>query len=142
MKRILVTAVLTCAALFFATTDTAEAQGYYNGNRGVCGTFGVLGSPYALSRVPDPPYFALHPPVYYSAPVPRTYGYSPFAYPGSVRTPDVQMEPAPKQVVNPHVDPAKLDSKKKKTPLNLTQQKPAPKMIHNPFVDQQLALAD
>ena len=25
------------------------------------------------------PYFALHPPVYYSLPVPRTYGYSPFS---------------------------------------------------------------
>ncbi len=34
------------------------------------------------------PYFALHPPVYYSYPVPRTYGYSPFAYPPGVMTPE------------------------------------------------------
>src|ERR1700742_789907 len=38
------------------------------------------------------PYYALHPPVYYSYPVPRTYGYSPFAYPPSVMTPDVVFE--------------------------------------------------
>lgn len=35
------------------------------------------------------PYFALHPPVYYSQPVPRPYGYSPFAYPPGTMTPDV-----------------------------------------------------
>ena len=33
------------------------------------------------------PYFSLHPPVYYSYRVPRTYGYSPFAYPPGVLTP-------------------------------------------------------
>src|SRR5436305_2234169 len=38
------------------------------------------------------PYFALHPPVYYSYPVPRTYGYSPFAYGPEVMTPDVGIE--------------------------------------------------
>ena len=37
------------------------------------------------------PYFAAHPPVYYSYPVPRTYGYSPFAYPPYVMTPEVEM---------------------------------------------------
>ena len=30
------------------------------------------------------PYYAMHPPVYYSYPVPRPYGYSPFAYPPGV----------------------------------------------------------
>ncbi len=39
------------------------------------------------------PYFAKHPPVYYSYPVARTYGYSPYAYPPGVRTP----EPDPPQ---------------------------------------------
>jgi hypothetical protein len=33
------------------------------------------------------PYFALFPPVYYSYRVPRTYGYSPFAYPPGILTP-------------------------------------------------------
>ena len=42
------------------------------------------GSTYSTESVP---YYALHPPVYYSFRVPRTYGYSPYAYPGAVLTP-------------------------------------------------------
>jgi hypothetical protein len=37
------------------------------------------------------PYFALFPPVYYSYHVPRTYGYSPFAYPPGVFTPSYEI---------------------------------------------------
>jgi hypothetical protein len=36
------------------------------------------------------PYFSKHPPVYYSYPVPRTYGYSPYAYPAGTRTPEIK----------------------------------------------------
>ena len=36
---------------------------------------------YSVGAIPTPPYFALHPPVYYSTPVPRAYGYGPWAYP-------------------------------------------------------------
>src|SRR5262245_13412112 len=56
------------------------------------------------------PYFALHPPVYYSYPVPRSYGYSPFAYPFGSPTPEiewgppkVEKKPEPKLMSNPHV---------------------------------------
>ena len=49
------------------------------------------------------PYFALHPPVYYSEPVPRTYGYSPFAYPPGVMTPELVGEPQPVTINNPYV---------------------------------------
>src|SRR3954454_5104730 len=49
------------------------------------------------------PYFALHPPVYYSCPVPRTYGYSPFAYPPGTMTPDVIGESQPVTINNPYV---------------------------------------
>ena len=38
------------------------------------------------------PYFALHPPVYYSYPVPRPYGYSPYAYPPGTKTPEISVE--------------------------------------------------
>lgn len=52
------------------------------------------------------PYFAAFPPVYYSAPVPRTYGYSPFAYPPGVMTPDLVETVAEPQVIeNPYVVP-------------------------------------
>lgn len=50
------------------------------------------------------PYFAAHPPVYYSYPVPRTYGYSPFAYPPNARTPDLGIATGPKTILNPYVE--------------------------------------
>ena len=83
--------------------------------------------PYTLGFVPVPPYYALHPPVYYSAPVPRTYGYSPYPYPGHVRTPDVAATPKPKDIINPHVEP-----KAKKTANRVTRVKP--KVIINHYV--------
>src|SRR3954466_4783508 len=52
------------------------------------------------------PYFALHPPVYYSQPVPRTYGYSPFAYLPDGMTQDVVKESNPVTIVNPYVPAA------------------------------------
>ncbi len=48
------------------------------------------------------PYFAALPPVYYSYPVPRTYGHSPFAYPPHFRTPEV-FETSGPVMVNPFV---------------------------------------
>ena len=55
------------------------------------------------------PYFAAHPPVYYSYPVPRTYGYSPFAYPPYVMTPEVGGESAPVEITNPYVPSSKQE---------------------------------
>lgn len=51
------------------------------------------------------PYFALHPPVYYSYPVPRTYGWSPFAYPPGTMTPEMEAPSAQPQVFrNPYAE--------------------------------------
>lgn len=111
MKNLLYVSVAAFAFALVANVESVRAQGYVGSNCGsscpTCfgnfGSFGLVGSPYALGRVPTPPYFALHPPVYYSQPVPRTYGYSPFAYPGSMMTPNV-MEPAAAKVMkNPYV---------------------------------------
>jgi len=46
------------------------------------------------------PYFAKHPPVYYSYPVARPYGSSPYAYPPTVATPGPTR---PLVIGNPHV---------------------------------------
>jgi hypothetical protein len=102
---------------------TKGGQGGYNGGGKYCGkggggfhgsrfghdvAFGGYGyyehdSLYARGYIPIPPYFALHPPVYYSLPVPRTYGYSPFPYPGDYPMPELQvMQPA--TVKNPYAD--------------------------------------
>ena len=134
IKTFLLTAA-TFAVLLIAQTENVQAQ--YLGNNCGCGfNNGIFSSPYALSRVPDPPYFAIHPPVYYSQAVPRTYGYSPYAYPGSVRTPDVKAEaPAAKVLTNPYVTPAKAKSKAE---INLkdTTMISEPLEIVNPFVTQ------
>lgn len=59
---------------------------------------------------PRLPYYSLYPPVYYSYPVPRTYGQSPFAYPPVLASPPVQAEaavdppsPPPLRITNPYV---------------------------------------
>jgi hypothetical protein len=60
---------------------------------GMCGTgygwgYWDIGRLYhVLSQ--NVPYYAAFPPVYYSVPVPRSYGYSPFAYPPGTMTPEV-----------------------------------------------------
>ena len=89
------------------------------------------------------PYFAAHPPVYYSYPVPRTYGYSPFAYPPHVMTPEV-VEPSatPIQILNPYVPsatPEKTQPEPDQTATNAGQ--PQPLVILNPFVTAQGSIA-
>jgi hypothetical protein len=81
------------------------------------------------------PYFALHPPVYYSYPVPRTYGYSPFAYPPGVMTPDVAYC-EPLEIINPHVEntDAKPTATSKTDRSAATRQVPEPLVVINPFV--------
>src|SRR5215475_13181247 len=101
MKRIMIGLILASAMLFVCSS--ASAQGPYCGGGGYCGGWGV-NFPYGLygSRVNDVPYFSMFPPVYYSVPVPRTYGWSPFAYPPGTMTPDV-VEDVPQQIINPYV---------------------------------------
>ena len=98
-------AVLAIVLLMFGLHTSAQAQcaGSY-GAQGFAypGWLGYYGSPYSLGQIPVPPYFALHPPVYYSHPVARSYGYSPYAYPGTVSTPEVVM---PEMITNPYVAP-------------------------------------
>jgi hypothetical protein len=120
------------AAVCF-TAQSASAQDPY-----CSGGFpwnNYFSSPYAASRIPTPPYFAIHPPVYYSAPIPRTYGYSPYAYPGTVRTPDLE-SPKTAMIVNPYATKNASDKKPLKTASKS-------RMVLNPFTthDTETALA-
>lgn len=104
------------------------------GGYGCCGNYfgdGGFSNLYNQGFIPVPPYFALHPPVYYSVPVPRTYGYSPFAYPGGVPTPDVEL--GPEEIINPHVVPEEAPEPAQETS---NQTAAAPLVIRNPFVEQ------
>jgi hypothetical protein len=141
MRFLQLTLLVVAVLLLIASTSTpVQAQvpagcgniNYWLGG----GAFGgdhlgrYFSSPYAMGRIPTPPYFALHPPVYYSRPVPRTYGYSPFAYPGIIATPEI-VEPTPEEVINPHVKPsakAEVETTKNRTA------KVQSRTIINPYV--------
>jgi hypothetical protein len=89
------------------------------------------------------PYFAAHPPVYYSYPVPRTYGYSPFAYPPGVMTPDVAEESAPLEITNPYVPSTKQERSKDPTDQTAAQtgNRVEPLVIINPYVSTKGSIA-
>lgn len=78
MKAVMICAALLVASLVF--TNESQAQNFYGG--GFNPAFGNYGYGYAQSwYVPVPPYYALHPPVYYSHEiVRRPVGDSPYAY--------------------------------------------------------------
>ena len=111
-KRALFIAIVN-AALFGAM----QSEGYSQklaGKGKFLGTFGFGGfggtsittvfDLYRIGLIPIPPYFALHPPVYYSYPVPRPYGYSPFTYSGNIRTPQIIGEVIQPAIIrNPYV---------------------------------------
>ena len=97
-----------CAAVVlgfvFASASTAQADG-------PCGWGCRSYSVYTQDRLP---YFAQHPPVYYSYVVPRPYGYSPYAYPRTVMTPERPPAAKPATLFNPFV-PRKADGPAPKT---------------------------
>ena len=105
--------------------DVASAQyaGYGGPYVPYCwdyGYAGVYGS--------EMPYFTLHPPVYYSYRVARTFGYSPFAYPPYVMTPDSE----PPRTSAVHKPAADEGVETPDGPQAIGQ----PLRIENPFVEQ------
>lgn len=96
-KMILVVAALAAISLFAASAQ-AGGYGHYYGYGRYSADFTRLYS----DQIHAPPYFSMHPPVYYSRPVARTYGYSPYAYPPEMITPDYAPRVGP-VVLNPYV---------------------------------------
>lgn len=136
MRQVLLVGAVI-AAFLGATPDTVRAGDGFGYGYGpglwawsYASAYGRM--PYRVGNLPTPPYFALHPPVYYSGIVHRPYGDSPFAY-GPHRPPTkiiIQQvsQPAPAQVIdNPYF------GVEEPTPDEL----PAPmaRMIINPFYD-------
>src|SRR5262245_53868287 len=105
-RRLLIVLVAVAMVLGVSAGLASASQPYAD-----CGWGGGACYPfYSLYGREHIPYFALHPPVYYSYPLPRTYGYSPFAYPFGSPTPEIEFEapkpakkPEPKTMLNPHV---------------------------------------
>lgn len=94
--------------------------------------------PFYQHSIPTPPYFSLHPPVYYTYPVGRTYGYSPYPYPGNTPTPEVEF-PKAETIRNPHVEPLPMPAQPPKEGAKKASGKVAAQIIINPFVEQRVA---
>jgi len=125
------------AALAFSLVETREVQAQ-------CGVggggFGYGGFGFDVGRLYDVlgqnvPHFAAFPPVYYSAPIPRTYGYSPFAYPPGTFTPELQ-EPTivAQEILNPYVPASTVAEADEADRVTQGESRPVPLAIVNPFV--------
>lgn len=149
MKKTAAIVGLLALTLSFTLDSEAHAQrgrvaGGFRGRNpafvgGFAGTsFSTVWDLYLNGDIPVPPYYALHPPVYYSAPIPRTYGYSPFAYPPSVMTPEI-VDVEPLELSNPHVPASSITpagSGDKTTQMNHRQ---PPLVLVNPYVTARVA---
>jgi hypothetical protein len=143
LRRIFLAA---CLAASFAAARPAAAAQYGDACYGGYGGWGYggywdIGRLYAV-LANNVPYYAAFPPVYYSVPVPRTYGYSPFAYPPGVMTPEVEIA-EPLSINNPYVNgvdampAADAEPAQSAAPADRTTSAPTaprPQTIINPFV--------
>ena len=143
MKTRLVLTLIVAAACCFYSAPEAKAQagcGYGYGYGG-CGIFD-MGRLYGV-LADNVPHYAAFPPVYYSAPVPRTYGYSPFAYPPGYATPDLVAEANPLEIINPHFKTSTESvGKAPEDQVTVTSGQAAPLLVLNPYVTTRVAELD
>ena len=138
MIRTVLSAV-ALASLLAAVPASAEAGwpggcGYGYGN-----FYGLWGNPYVYSQGAAyiPPYYAIHPPVYYSPHITaRPYGASPYAWPPVMTGPRamgaVAAAPAkPEMITNPYVKSATAATEREEAPIAKVE--PAPLSIDNPY---------
>lgn len=131
--------VLSCALMLGTLALAAPAKACDGCGYGGVGYGFGLGWMYN-SLEESVPHFAAHPPVYYSYPVPRTYGYSPWAYPPHFRTPDVVMEVEPLSITNPYV-PSSDTKAEPEAEQTVSARQPQPLVINNPYVSSGPAVA-
>lgn len=148
-KRLLIATITILFSAATAPTSRAQDWGFGNGEWGGFGgyqgwwnqpAFGVAGSLYGSGYVPVPPYFSIHPPVYYSSRIIyRPMGDSPFAYlprrPQAVAQAYLETDGSevaePEMIENPYV----LSSTDLTSEKSASAARSQPKMIINPFVE-------
>lgn len=119
--RLAILIVITAGVMSLATQQ-CEAQVW-----GGFGTPYMYGAGYGLYVYERIPQYSLFPPVYYKHPVPRAYGYSPYAYPPGFTTPPVSSRSPQVVVLNPFVpQPASASQS--------ASSQPQPLVIQNPYV--------
>ncbi len=127
-----------------ATFGASPAQAQYGCQGGWGAGFGAwdVGRLYRV-LAQNVPYYAAFPPVYYSAPVPRTYGYSPFAYPPGAATPELVDAPAALEISNPFVKPAATGKQGDQITAAPAAKNGGvqPLLVINPYVDEAQDLA-
>jgi hypothetical protein len=138
---------LCCAGAVWATAGLSAqggppasgAHGFHNGfnggfnngfnGRNGFGSFGgwggeLFGFELGGSIENRIPFYALHPPVYYSYPIARPYGDSPFASPPAYYGPGIA-DGGPQTIINPYAAPGGA-APSNATPSNSTPSAPAP----------------
>ncbi len=128
--------VLLAAAAAFSWTGAAQAQDVNHIYYGFGGAFGVNNYTPTDRQIP---YFAEHPPVYYSVPVARTYGYSPYAYLPTVMTPDA---PAPEPITIENAYIPRSDAPATEDRTTRAPSRPEPLVVLNPYFDGGSLAAD
>jgi hypothetical protein len=122
--RVLI-ALVALVGCFGVGASSAQAQ-FFAPSYGFAGGTG----PYNLYTQDTPPFYALYPPVYYSRPVARAYGFSPFAYPPGYSTPQNYVS-APLGTQTSDIYDAGAPSGSA-----VAVNAPTPLMVENPFVHQ------
>ena len=119
--------LIVAAVLFLLLAGSGDAQAQWPGAWGWPGPGWYLAP--RDSRLEKLPHFALFPPVHYSYPVPRTYGYSPFASLPELRISEItRVEPL--TIRNPFVPQRELATEPE------GRSSAAPLVVRNPYVDQ------
>lgn len=170
LRSLLFGLVAVAAACAMSSSADAYFPGCFGPRVGYSG-FGITnfggygGFGYYGSDIPAPPYYAIHPPVYYSHSVARPYGISPFAissYQPSQRVVYQAPTPEPQVVINPYVStevPVATEATEEAAPVAETPSDedateapmleeaapegdettaspwPTPQVVINPFVD-------
>ena len=98
--RLLLASLVVLFVLALIPSETRAYDNCVGSLMGVRG-FGNSGTLYGLGYLPVPPYFAVHPPVYYGQRYFRTYGESPFARPARSSRP---LNVSVQLVTNPYVE--------------------------------------
>jgi len=141
--------------LFSACAFAVLAFGGFSSTQAIDPVYGFpfgysLGYQFSFrNRLPTPPYFAIHPPVYYGARHVRPYGESPYAsFPLLGSLPDYGPVPAvrtaaiERTITNPHAEPCCAEGAEPaqdKPQVQIVAESPVgkPRLIVNPFAQEQ-----
>jgi len=146
MRKIVAASIaFSIAALFTATEVNAQLSSGYGfgaglGQAGIGARFPFPGFATfgSANRREGLPYFAKHPPVYYSGIVRRPYGISPYAAPSGIRPVELDVAPVrinPVKVINPYAGEVQQASREEPLEMKENKDNRSAKVV-NPFFNR------